>query len=116
RSLAVQRIDQHSGWLRWLNGTRGSCRCPARSSSTAAGPATCATTAATGLRRPTGDRHVLFAIDHERHGRTHLRKTSGDIHELVAVIGTIHDEPGVDTREYQIAGSRECSALVKARR
>ena len=115
QALGADRVAvPSSAYTSNLEGCGGAAGAPERRHR-ATPPASASHHAATRrLRRSAGDRDVLFAVQHERHRRTHLREARGDVHELVAIVGAINDEPGVDAREHQIPGGGKRPALVKS--
>ncbi len=62
-----------------------------------------------------GNGDVLLAIQHERHGRTHLVEMGVHIQKLLAGIGAIDPKVASHAGEYEVAGGGERTALVKAR-
>jgi hypothetical protein len=111
RGRASDSENQHP---RARKGHRRTCRSSAATSAT--------TASATGDHGGAGNRDVLFAVQLERHGRSHIGEAGLDIAHAFARVGAIGHQmlalslPGRRHAEHQVSSRRKRSALVKSSR
>ena len=106
QGLSIQHENHHSGRLRG--------RGRAFSAAPAAPAAKASTSGARAWRRAGGDSNVLLPIQHECHGRAHLRQTGRKVQHLFAGIGAIRQQPCIHTGKHQISRRRQCAPQARS--
>jgi hypothetical protein len=115
QGLSIQNKNQHTGRLCGRGWRCTSGRLRHNTGRRGSGAAAEASTAGARCdRRAAGNRNVLFPIQHECHGWTHLRQAGREVQHLLAGIGSIRQQARIYAGKHQISSGGERAALIEA--